>query len=172
MQYLQEPQAIEIGHHITLIDRKGDEHPKIIRSRKPFVMNTGDLDTNPFSAVATGNNSSNIKIEALEPDDNELLQVLIGFDDGCKYRINLPAGVRQLGTDEDPDVGYLTNQDSPRHDPRFEIFLFKKLVPHVIASNATGQTITPELFTRGWRYLLGDADRSETTRKIPLEVEF
>ena len=106
-----------------------------------YVYNTEDLvyddrtHWTTTSATATGALSTSTQISDLEPSNLnppvvQIYQVRAGVDGGGLVYVEMMAGTSRRGTWKYPRptssnyyIGYLTSEDSPAEDPRFEMFL-------------------------------------------------
>jgi hypothetical protein len=140
---------------------------RILR-RDKLIYITGEGDTTEFTAVATAAESSWKDIEALQPSTNQLYQLRPGVKDGCKYHPKL-TGKERYGPALDIDMAYFTNQDSLWADPSedFEFFLVHEMFPSYNVVNATGYTITPKIWFKGWQYDIEQATEYSNDKKPP-----
>ena len=158
---------LKVGYLVTFVgawaESKGytDRFFRILRKER-LIYITGEGDTTEFTAVATGAESGFKDIEALEPDTNQLYQLRPGVKDGCKYHAKL-TGKDRYGPRLDGDMAYFTNQDSfwtaPSED--LEFFLVKDMFPSYNAKNATGSTITPKIYFRGFQWDIEEVSKAE-----------
>lgn len=144
-----------------------DKFFRILRKER-LIYITGEGDKTEFTAVATGAESGWKDIEALQPATNELYQLRPGVKDGCKYHEKL-TGKERHGPALDVDMAYFCNQDSLWADPseEFEFFLVHEMYPSYNAVNATGSTVTPKIWFKGWRWDIEQATEFTKDRKPP-----
>jgi hypothetical protein len=142
-----------------------DKFYRILR-KEPLVYITGEGDETEFSAVATGGESGWVDIEALEPDTNELYILRPGVRDGCKYHVKL-TGKERYGPAKDVDMAYFCNYDSFWTDPsdKFEFVLVHDMYPSIKAENATGYTVTPRIYFKGWKADIKEAKEFNMQKK-------
>lgn len=165
---------LKVGYLVTFVgawaESKGytGKFFRLLRKER-LVYITGEGDTTEFTAVATAGESGFKDIEALEPDTNQLYQCRPGVKDGLKYFARM-TGKDRYGPRLDIDMAYFTNQDSFYTDPSedFEFFLVKDMFPTYNAKNATGSTVTPKIYFKGWQYDYEEA-KEYTAEKRPPE---
>ncbi len=106
-----------------------------------------------FAIVANGADSGNINIPNLEPDDDELYQILWGVQDGATYFLRFE-GTDILGIAEDTDAGSIDNYKSPYFcfNPLYGFYVGIKSNFSIRALNNTGGTITPRVDFEGMKY--------------------
>ncbi|MBA7699922.1 hypothetical protein ES703_108628 [subsurface metagenome] len=165
---------LKVGYLVTFVGSWAESKSlagkfyRILRKeRLIYISNEGDK-TDEFVAVATGAESGFRDIEALEPETNQLYQLRVGTRDGLKYHVKL-TGKDRYGPALDIDMAYFTNQDSFWTDPseNYEFFLVKDMFPSYNAVNATGSTITPKLYFRGWQYDYEEAKEYTADKRPP-----
>jgi len=167
-------EALKEGYLVTFVGSWAESKAlfgkfyRILRKeRLIYISNEGDK-TDEFVAVATGEESKFRDIEALEPSTNQLYQLRHGVKDGCKYHPKL-TGKERYGPALDIDMAYFTNQDSLWTNPSedFEFFLVHDMFPSYNAVNATGSTVTPKIWFKGWQYDYEEATEYTKDRKPP-----
>lgn len=158
---------LKVGYLVTFVgawaESKGyiGKFFRLLRKER-LIYITGEGDKTEFTAVATGADSGFIDIEALEPDKNQLYQLRPGVRDGCKYFSKL-TGKERFAPRLDTDMAYFTNQDSFWNAPNedLEFFLVKDMFPSYKAENATGSTITPKIYFRGFQWDFEEVPKAE-----------
>ncbi|MBA7553928.1 hypothetical protein ES705_46532 [subsurface metagenome] len=164
---------LKVGYLVTFVgswaESKGyiGKFFRILRKER-LIYITNEGDTTEFTAVATAAESGFKDIEALEPDKNQLYQLRPGTKDGIKYHAKM-TGKERYGPRLDTDMAYFTNQDSFWITPseEFEFFLIQDMFPSYNAKNATGATITPKIYFKGWQYDYEEAKEYAAERKPP-----
>ena len=137
------------------------------KDRLIYITNEGDAkEFDSDVPVPTGEASGWKDIEALQPSANQLYQLRPGVKDGCKYHPKL-TGKERYGPALDIDMAYFTNQDSLWTNPSedFEFFLVHEMFPSYKAVNATGYSIIPKIWFKGWQYDIEQATEYTPAKK-------
>ena len=162
------------GHYVKLVGSSAPEElkPKFwkIGAVEALDFTTGDQTATLFSAVATGASSGFINIDTLDParDPRHLFYVVAGFKDGCRYQIKIPNGSDRMGVDDTRDIARLDNVKSPYNDPNthYAFYLIKDMYPAIQAINATGVSLTPQVFFTGEKYDLDEISNPDLINKL------
>ena len=141
------------------------------KDRLIYITNEGkktEFVAVAFTTVATPAESGWKDIEALSPAPNQLYQLRPGVKDGCEYHPKL-TGKERYGPALDTTMAYFTNQDSLWTNPseEFEFCLVHEMFPSYNAVNATGYTVTPKIWFKGWQYDIEQAAEYTKDRKPP-----
>lgn len=141
----------------------------VLLQKEPFKYKTGDSATE-FSAVASGSSSGFQNIDVLEPDNSplHLYWVTFGFQCGGKFALKIPTGADRLGIDEDKDVAYLRNTDSPwlAPNPEYGFWLIHDTFPAFNYTNDTPLSLTPAIYFEGYRFLIAKVADREVVAKL------
>lgn len=117
------------------------------------------------AAVAAAANSGWRPLEDLEPRTvpEELVQVVLGFEDGFDYYVKFPAGTNIHGVNKQREWAYINAERSHHLAPNddYEYWCIEKWYPSINAVNNTPYADTPKVFAQGYRYLFRDATRDE-----------
>ncbi len=143
------------GDNVRVTGDSIDEFYTVTRV-EPFNYRTGDASVAEFSSVSTGNTSGFKQVTILEPADppRRLYQVFPGVRDGCSYYPQLPVGTNRWGVDLAKNLGFMDNLKTPHYakNEDYEFWLVKSFWPAFNASNATGTSVTPQVFFEGFKY--------------------
>lgn len=141
-----------------------------VERKEPFTYETGTSDTVEFTSISPGSETGFKNIDVLEPDDRprRLFYVKWGVKDGCEYYLKIPSGVNRFGTDQDKDVGFITNEKSPYYDmnPQYSFWLVHNFYPAVNARNVTATALTPKVWFEGMKYDIVEVSDSEIIEKL------
>ena len=164
------PEDVKEGFYVRVLTPALEGTFFRVGKSEPFTYETGTSDTAEFASVASGSESGFKNIVVLEPDDapKHLFWVLWGVKDGCKYYIKIPTGTDRLGTDEDKDVGFVTNEKSPHYapDPVYGFWLVSDYYPAVNANNVTPFSLTPKVWFSGVKWDLDEVKDADILTKL------
>ena len=134
-----------------------------------YITNSGN-DTE-FSSLSTAATSSQVSVDALEPDDapDHLVQLCWGVQDGMQYKVQVPTGISRLGPDQDITSTYVTVNDSDRWDPNYkltEMWLVRYKFPGFTVYNATPVSLTPRVWFFGRKYDIRPVTNAGTLQQL------
>jgi hypothetical protein len=164
------PEDLREGYYVRVLTPALEGRFFRVGKSEPFTYETGTSDVAEFTEVESGSESGFKNIDVLEPDDSprHLFWVEWGVKDGAKYYIKIPTGTDRLGTDEDKDVGFVTNEKSPYYapDPRYGFWLVHDYYPAVNAVNVTPFSLTPKVWFEGVKWDLEDVVEPDVLEKL------
>lgn len=164
------PEDIREGFYVRVLTPALEDKFFRVGKTEPFAYETGTSDTAEFASVVSGSESGFKNIDVLEPDGSpiHLFWVMLGVKDGGKYSLKIPTGTDRLGTDEDKDVGFITNEKSPYYapDPMYGFWLVSDYYPAVNMDNITPFSVTPKVWFSGTKWDLEEVKDAETLNKL------
>jgi len=145
------------------------------REKFNYESDTAAAATLFTAVVAAAANSGWRPMEDLEPRTvpEEVIQVVLGFEDGFDYYVKFPAGTNIHGVNKQREWAYINAERSHQLHPNddYEYWCIEKWYPSIIAVNNTPYADTPKVFAQGERYLFRDATVEEGTlvraHKVP-----
>lgn len=164
------PEDIREGFYVRVLTPALENTFFKVGKTEPFYYETGTSDVAEFASVASGSESGFKNVDVLEPDEApmHLFWVMWGVKDGCKYYIKIPTGTDRIGTDEDKDVGYVTNEKSPYYapDPVYGFWLVSDYYPAVNAVNVTAFSLIPKVWFPGTKWDLEKVKEADIIAKL------
>jgi hypothetical protein len=131
------------------------ENLYVVKLREKFNYETNNTD-DFTAAVAAAGNSGWVDLVNLEPRKSppELVQMVMGFEDGFDYYVKYPSGTNIHGVNKDKDVGFINSERSPELAPNedYECWMTYGWYPSVNAKNHTAYSDTPKLVAEGYKY--------------------
>lgn len=123
-----------------------------IQEREAFQFETGSHSE--FASLAAGATSSDIFIEFLEPNENELYHIIPGIQDGMDYYLRLTLGHDTWGVARDTDIGFINHRRTPYFLPnaQYGFFVALKTRFSVRVVNNSGTAGTPKVWFEGQKY--------------------
>ena len=135
------------------------------REKFNYESDTAAVPTLFLAAVNPTFNSGWRPMEDLEPRTvpEEVVQLVLGFEDGLDYYIKFPAGTNIHGVNRAREVAYINSERSHHLHPNddYEYWAIQKWYPSILAMNNTAYADTPKVFVQGYRYLFRNASGGE-----------
>lgn len=131
--------------------------------------------------LAVGATSDFSKFSDIEPRDSkdksgplEFYNIAVGVRGPGKVHIKQPAGQVLLGSDENPDLGFINRRISPYIDPRVSMWVEAYSVPQFALENDYNVAIWAWVFVNGMKYAVREVCQGDTlealrNRMIPSE---
>jgi len=167
---MAKPEELLEGHYVRVLTSALAGKFFRVGKREPFTYETGKSDTAEFTSVESGEESGFKNIDVLEPDvsPRHLFWVEWGVKDGGRYYLKIPTGTDRLGTDEDKDVGFITNEKSPYYapDPRYGFWLVSDFYPAINMVNDTPVALTPRVWFTGIKWDLEEVTDPDVLQKL------
>ena len=106
-----------------------------------------------LSAVTNGTTSAFTQITALNPPDDELIQVnrMELVKGNVEVLMRHPTSTNRWGTESSPTGGFMTDKCD---EVPTNLWIFEDFVPSISIVNDTNVSITPAVRWVGWRYLI------------------